>query len=547
MKMSRNIWKSLLCALCFCAFVCTTKAQEGSSFDEPFVLEQGMTYDVSSYTYASLYAAFTAPYDGVLSLSYYNTDHLAVYVDTAMSEEVQVEYVGTYPSVCDIDMTEGTTYYFYRRYMLNADSILVEYSVNGVSLELVSVSPGADELLSAAYGYASLNFNRKVESYETATASVGSQTVDISPTTTPTNSITFNLSTQMKEWYDADLLDQGSEIVIELTGVTDQRGNLYGGTGVCKASFTAAAKVVTVIEQVNTPESGVETFFSYYRGGEESKVVLRFDGDIDTVNVSKAKIQFGDLDKDSSGGYYQEELPIGCPDVRTVEVDLSGKLRRVTDMLTYTPTDEDYEEGSFTYITLKIPSIMAADGQYIYTGDATSMGSFSFVYLYEELFNNDVATDFSLDGSDFDSSSKIEIWLRGYEYLSFSGVTFIYVLNGDTLAVTVSADELTIVPDPDEDGAELIYVTIPEFDTDAGTRVSVSFADLLSDDGLDYSSDLSTSFKTSGRTTSVGVTFAEKSSGTVYSLDGVLLPKGVETGALKKGVYIVDGKKKVLK
>lgn len=542
----RTILLIVVCALCSI----NVKAGIGDSFDEPLILEVDSTYDVSQYS--TLYAQFTAPYDGVLTILYYNTDMLKVYTDTAMTEEIEIVNTGYSPTASDVEMTGGKTYYLYRKWLLNSDSIKVLYSVEGVLLELQEISPAEGTLLSAAKGGLSFHFNRAVESIDQAILSVGDEFEYLTPTAT-SDYVIFYVAEEMKAWYDEGIIEKGTEMTVTLSGVVDSKGRLYNGDGICSGVFTVDGPVVALKSATNTPTTGMPIFYSYMPPGDDAIVTLEFDGDIDTTNLSKAKIQFGNLDKDNYGGYYQEELPIVCPDARTVTVDLSGKLRRIVDMLTYTPTEDDYEEGYFKNITLKIPSLMAPDGQFLYTGISSSYGSFSYSYTYEERINGEVASDYTLDGSSFDNSTQIEIWLRGSEYLTFSGVTFKYITGGVTTYLTVPADELVMENDPDEDGALLIYVTIPDIATDEGSKVVVSFADLTSQDGLDYTSDLSQTYKSAGRTiTAVDLTSVstEVKTGNVYSVNGQLVRRNVSTSnlnGLQKGIYIVDGKKVVVK
>lgn len=558
MKFNRSfinaLSKFLLSFVFFTLGASLTMADNGLSADDPFVLQEGRN-DVSAFKYKKFYASFTAPTDGTLTLAYYNTDIFTlIYTDSAFTEQLEETpiFIGTYPTVCDLVMTEGTTYYFYRTMMLNADVIEVAFGESGIELAMTGTTPASGTKLSASSATASIVFNRTV-TIETAKVSVGTDSVEIEPTNV-SNSVLFDLTTVLMDWYEEDLLEDGSEIVITLFGVANTDSVLYNGNGICSATYTTYGRPVCVESQLNTPENGRDIFYSYMIPDETTKLTLTFDGDLDTLTLPNVYLYYGNVDNYVNGGYYTENLAPVFEDQRTIVVEMGGVLRRQVDMIpNYTLTSDDIELGLYDFISIKVAALTSTDGQFIYTGVSGNTGSFTFNYIYVELFNNDVATDFTLDGSDFDSSTKIEIWLRGYEYLSYSGITFKYIYNGATCYATVPADELTIVPDPDEDDAVLIYVTIPDFATDEGSKVVVSFADLESQDGLDYSSDLSETYKTAGRTTIVDLVGASLDGGakhTVYSLSGMIVRKNAEWNDvlnLKRGIYIVDGRKYLVK
>ena len=70
------------------------------SADSPWVLEVDGTYEVTAelFEFKDLYATFTAPSNGVLSMSYVGTDELSLYTDATYAEfaEIQPEWQGSF-------------------------------------------------------------------------------------------------------------------------------------------------------------------------------------------------------------------------------------------------------------------------------------------------------------------------------------------------------------------------------------------------------------------------------------------------------------------
>lgn len=140
LKLKDGLGTVLLLMMVWLTGVGSVKAQPGFTVDDPLVLKGGEQYDVSGHVFKDLYASFTAPSDGVLTLSLSGTDLLNQYTDNTYTTlvEPRLNYVN---NSCELEMKAGDTYYFGRSFLLNANSISVEFGKEGAALELKGVSP----------------------------------------------------------------------------------------------------------------------------------------------------------------------------------------------------------------------------------------------------------------------------------------------------------------------------------------------------------------------------------------------------------------------
>lgn len=467
----------------------SVSAQSGFTKEDPLVLEGGQVYDVSGHQFKNLYATFTAPSDGILSLKLVNTDRLDVYTDNTYESMVEprLTYVN---NVCEMEVKVGETYFLATTFLLNANKIAVEFGKEGVPVELKSISPAEGEMLSATDALVSFAFNKEVD-YEEATLTVGTHTQKINPVSVST-SVLFDLGAVMMAMYENGILRGGDDMVITLKGVRDaNKANvLYGTDGTCSVTLKAQAKPVELASTTNTPGSGMDVFKSYIMAGKQGMVQLQFDGALDVNKKPVASLVYGDFEAEN--GFYKEELDVQFFGDNMVAVKVFGKLRRHQDML------PSYSGGAFDKISLKISGLYSADGQLVYSGLQGSAGSCAFQYGYEEVkadisvLYDDLETSESIDGLD-----SLTIWVMGDEYVKYSGVQFDFVVNGKIESVVVK--DIKKIADKENEGASYLKVCVPMHAADADSKVKVSFVGLEATDGLDYSSDFAAEFTTKGK------------------------------------------------
>jgi hypothetical protein len=129
-------------------------------------------------------------------------------------------------------------------------------------------------------------------------------------------------------------------------------------------------------------------------------------------------------------------------------------------------------------------NIKDKDGNYIYTGNDGSLGSYSFNIPYEEI-KADVYYEYT-PGSNSNiavSVEKIELWISGYKNVRFSGVVFEYPSEYDSAemdTVIISNEKLEVTIE--ETDASFVF-SIPE-EVRGRNNVKVSLLSPLFVDGI---------------------------------------------------------------
>lgn len=490
-KMKDFLVRALLLMIVSMVHPVEVKAQPGLTIDNPLVLEGGKDYNLESYKYKSLYCTFTAPSDGVLTLTMTLSDQLSLYSDKTygtLAEEVLLYNDG----VCELAVKSGETYYFGRKFMMNASSMSVKFGLEAEALKLTEVYPAEGSILAATDASVNFRFSRKVVLDE-VTVKINQTSTNVEYTMMG-NMISFQLNSIMMEMYNNGNLKEGDDVVIALKGVrnaTDEK-DIIGTDGSCSLTLKAAAKPVVLAESINTPNNGMDVFPSYIMSGEKGMVKLIFDGSLDRTKTPKAVLTYGN--REYGDQFYLEDLDVEFLSDKAVGVNVHSKLRRLKDML------PNYTGEALQEISLKVSGIYAADGHPVYSEGKGSLGSFSFSYTYEELKMDIAASYDDLQNSgSIDGLDKLTIWVRGEEYLKYSGVQFTYISGG--IEKNVLVKNITKEKDPEGDSGDYyLKVPVPDVNMDADTEVKVAFADLEAMDGLDYSADFTATFTTSGKT-----------------------------------------------
>lgn len=558
MKATNNKKNSLFRAVCYrlLAFLCLTPLMEAKaqlSPDTAWILEDGGTYEVtSSYSFKKLYAVYNATSDGVLILTYNGADSWALYTDATCETiaEVQPEWQGSYsPRVEVLTVKAGETYYFHCSFAMNTGTIEVTFGAVAAPLSLKNVTPSSEKLLNASNGQISVEFSKPV-TYGAATLSLGDN-VEALVGNGMLGTVSFDVKNVMMQWYRNGVLKAGDEVVLTINDVCAAANveELYEENGTFTHTFVVAAKPAEIISELNTPssvEQPMTTFLSYYM--TDTQVSLNFDAPllVDDNNTPSASLTFGDMESEY---FYTEVLDIDMSGAAqgVISVELSGKLRRMVDMI---PNYMDLEEETRpTSIVLTIENIRGEDGAYAYAAGNGALGSYHFEYTYKEL-KNDIVSDFTpAIGAKFENVKSIELYIRGEKNLQYDGVSFIYVKGGEEVTEVVPMSEITREADFFDTEAMILTIPVPEIVPDAGTVVSVTLADLKSTDGLDYSADLTATYVVTADGIRQVMNEGEPTV-TVYSMSGVRLMKNADKtalGKLRRGIYIINGEKTLLR
>lgn len=549
----KRLFKPRCIALIMAVLATITNVNAQLSADSPWVLEVEGTYEVTAelFEFKDLYATFTAPSDGVLSMSYVGTDELSLYTDATYAEfaEIQPEWQGSFsPKVFFLDVKEGVTYYFHRSFIMNYGTITIEFGAVAKPLELKSVYPVEGAMLHASDARLSVEFNKPV-SYGATTLSVG-DVKEMLVGNGMMNLITYDVKAVLMKWYGDGVLKKGDEVTLTISDVCNSvdAADIYGTDGTFTQKFTVASMPIQLIGGTNL-SAGIENpmteFLSYYMN--PTLIQMQFDGAISLKEGEEpiATITFGDMESDY---YYSETISLDCSEAGNglISMDISGKLRRMVDMIpNYAELEEDARP---TIVVVSINNVHGVDGGYAYSSESGSLGSYAYEYTFKEL-KNDIVSDFvPAIGAKFEGVKSIELYVRGEKELQYDGVNFIYLSGGEENVQTVSMSEIVLEPDMFDEEAMILTIPVPEFTPDAGSIVTVTLANLRSSDGLDYSSDLTAVYKVDGA--GIEQVTGRKEKITVFSLNGVRLMKDADKASLSKlrrGIYIINGEKRAVR
>ena len=521
----------------------SASAADGLSADTPWILTDGATFELTQQTHAfkSVYAVFTAPSDGTLSLT--TPEVFDLYTDGSYSTQspVQPEWNGNYsPRAYDLTVTAGTTYYFLANFVMNYGTVSAKFTAGTVPITLVSISPAQGNVLEVGSANISLLFSKKV-AVGGAQLIVGGQTVDVVATSNNAY-IQVEIKSAMMSLYNKGVVNKGMNIAIRLTGIhaDGDESCIYGDNGELTINYTATNKPIELISTNNTPTgtpNAVNTFYSWYMAdNEQAQVTFTFDGEIATSgsNAPMATLSYGSAEMEGNY-YYSEKLPLILIDKNTLAVDFRGVLRRPVDMIG--------DDINFGVIQLILNNVHGADGQSAYSSVSGAIGSYGVEFTYQPV-NYRPSSEFTpRSGAELDNVRNIELWLseEGDGVCHFDGVWVKFIKNGVADSVKVTP---TIETDPEDANAKILTIAVPYIEADANSEVTVSLANVLTPDGVDHSAIYTATYKLVSGATSIKQPSISgmKNESKAYTIDGRL----INQSANHRGLIIIN-KKKMLK
>lgn len=490
-KLSTYSVKGLLMAMLCLLFVgLDAKAVRSSAVEDLNIdLKIGETYEYQAFQ--AVYVSYVATENGILTLennspygSFLNQTK-GRYVDTS-TETLKTAVNG----VLEVEVQTGVTYYFYQ-WMMGSGSFSASFRKSDeVKLDVVSVSPKEGSVLSS--GDASLisfTFNNEIL-IDNATIASGAQSATVGVNITSERFASLDVLSILTEWLKAEKVKAGDDLTITLNKVryAKDQSIIYGEDGSLSVTYKVAAKALELVDVKGASLTSNTDFLTYYQvSNPASKIVLTFDGNLlnDADDAPKAVLNYGDLDMDAVGGYYQENLPVFV-EGNTVTVDLSGKLRRTQDMTPNYSSDDDI----YKVLSIKVSNMKSEDGQYIASTQPGAVGSISFMFNLVDITAN-VASDFTPgNGTSLTGVDNLEIWIQNDASLIYEGVRFDYVAGGVAKSTIVMNDKIKKVVDPADNTAMMLTVPVPKMIADEGSEVKVSLSALTSVDGLDHSQDV---------------------------------------------------------
>ena len=542
------------------------------------VLELNKTYNMKdSYYY---YGTFTPAEDGYLHVYSTGTTSIRAFKEwlgsakaTMASAEnkfvlLQLRLKDNYCYNYELPVKKGVTYYMCGNTM-KGDNVNVTLKMEPKTIEYLGASVNeGDEVSPTGSSTVAFNFNRPVVATSAAIVYGDNQQTSVSPRS---SSYACSVSADVKDAFiklaNAGSIKTGDEVTIVLKGVKEdpddvQEGDepiVYGDVSIkVKVGDMPAMLLSATMDGV--PVNANTKFMTYYAPGK-GVLVLNYSKPLRTYGAN-AQLTFGDFDEADNGGYYKEDAndEDGKNFKMTIEgsqviIDFSGKRRTVNDMVTSTESKRGVD---FSVINLTISNLRDASGVRVNSNGSTTSGRYNATFSLDIPTAN-VASEFTpANGASIKNVDNIEIWIQDEQSLSYQGVSFSYNKQENGIEVKADGDELVdvveeIVVDKaqiqresiEEEDAVVLTVPVPA-DVKDKKNVTVALYKVTCVDGKDYSKIVAAEYNPADVTGIANIKLDANKAVKVYNLNGQLVSEGKSFDGLK-GVYIVNGKKVVLK
>lgn len=542
------------------------------------VLELNKTYNMKdSYYY---HGTFTPTEDGYLHVYSTGTNSIRAFKEwlgsakeTMASSEntfvlLQIRLKDNFCYNYELPVKKGVTYYMCGNTM-KGDNINVTLKMEPKTIEYLGASVAEGEEVSpTGSSSVSFSFNRPVVATSAAVIYGDGQEMSLSPRS---SSYACSVSTDVKDAFvklaNNGKIKTGDKVTIVLRGVKEdaddvQEGDepiVYGDVSI-KVTVGDMPAMLLNATMDGVPVNANTKFMTYYAPGT-GVLVLNYSKPLSTTGAT-AQLTFGDFDEADNGGYYKEEANDKEGKNFTMKVegnqvilDFSGKRRTVNDMVTSTESKRGVD---FSIINLVVSKLEDADGVRVNSNGSTTAGRYNATFSLDVPTAN-VASEFTpANGASIKNVNNIEIWIQDEQSLSYQGVSFSYNKQENGIEVKADGDELVdvveeIVVDKaqiqresiEEENAVVLTVPVPA-DVKDKKNVTVSLYKVTCVDGKDYSKIVAAEYNPAGTTGISNISLDENKAVKVYNLNGQLVSEGKSFGGLK-GVYIVNGKKVVLK
>lgn len=441
---------------------------------------------------------------------------MAPHSDADCTEAISYEFGylpeggGTY----QIEVEAGKTYYFYKDFCMEAAT--VRLTMGGEeALQVVSTDPAEGTALSAGgAGIISVLFN-KVAHLTGGTMAIADHSYPLTVNTLGT-SASIDYKAALMQAY-ADGAKAGDALTIRLS-VSEQ-------TETIDLSFTAAVEPVRMISEQLLAGDKFRSF--WFEGDTTATMRLTFSAPISVSEGSpRVALEYGNSEGEQ-GEFYTEDIPFTLEDGRTICLDFSDKLRRPQDMVA--------SGINYGTVHVRLLNVRDAEGNYVYSPTQGALGSYGYLFDYEEVQTNVIAEFTPASGSSLTDVDSIEVWLADYANVRFDGFQFTYEEEGQPQTITTT--DFTAAPDADYEGAYVLTVKVPEA-LKSKTLDSITFGlqGARFADGIDHSGDIQATYsiKPTGIT---AVSATNANNARTYDL------QGRPCNAHQKGIIIRQGHK----
>lgn len=275
-----------------------------------------------------------------------------------------------------------------------------------------------------------------------------------------------------------------------------------------------------------------ETINSYYIvGDEEGLITLSFTDEV-TTEATSAILHYGDREK---GTYKEMSIPF----------EINGS--EITINLQGIPLNKSALNEQ-TVINIVLSGLKDMYGYYITGNTIGSPGSISLTYNIIEIEVN-IFSEFMPKSGNIDSVNEVEIWIAEGNYLLFDGVQLTYQKGNETQTLLLPKEELRIETDPYSVKDLLVYVPLENVYFDAG-EVTIEVFNALAINGS--RPIIKATYTSEGKAAPNGIDAisAPTQETAIYNMQGVKIGIGNSQSmskSLKKGIYILNGKKVICK
>lgn len=392
----------------------------------------------------------------------------------------------TWPYTYEVEAKAGDVITLSMGFNMQSQIRITENAKHVIPIEFITCSPNANRMFSwNTAGHVSLLFNRPVILEDVVLIAKG-KSYPVSSLNCSNGNVGFNITYALGD-ARKDGLEENEEFTIELTGIADATDptNKYNEDGKLVLKYTVPSAQHNMVKATMNGKEfkdgiiSATKFLSFFaEGSDDGVITIEFD-DIVT-SVGDCYISMGNIDQDPMGKYYREMFR---PTVsgNKVTIDFRGKLRTLARMFPSLNIDEmdatdrlgafDHEHMSF-----RLGNVKDSNGNPFYTSMQGNIGSFTFVFNYEEIADNivmDGDRETDAEGCKKSDGSDVQLWID-QQVKSIDGVRlYIQVDNGQspdevtgepvyaTGEVGINKSDIAIVSSDPTDGTIISFV-LPE-------------------------------------------------------------------------------------
>lgn len=521
--------------------LCSLKAQTRlteliGTPEAPMNIEAGQSYLLDRF--GRQIFSFTAAEDGLLTLSL--TDYCKIFSGETIlnSSTHELEFVTNGQlstkenNVFILGVEQGKTYLFQHDFTWGTE-ILMEVSFTPgppyipVTLNRTSPESGANYSTTVSEGNINFFFNLPIQANAVNVSLILPNGDKEAVTniraeedfTTSGTILTVLLANTYQSLMDAGKIKEGDTFKVTVENVYEEDKPENCAQEEISVTLKASPKAVEFIGA-----SKEETINSYYIvGDEEGFITLSFTGEV-TTEATSAILYYGDREK---GTYKEISIPF----------EINGS--EVTINLQGIPLNKRALNEE-TVINIVLRNLKDMHGYYIIGNTYGSPGSISLTYNITEIEVN-IFSEFTPKSGNIDSVNEVEIWIAEGSYLLFDGVQLTFQKENETQTLLLTKEELRIETDPYSIKDLLVYVPLENVYFDAG-EVTIEVFNALAINGS--TPVIKATYTSEGKAdpNEINTINVPNQEVPIYNLQGLK----VETG-LKKGIYILNGKKIICK